>query len=175
LKNVAFNDPKWDPATFTAVEIDLADRADRDILDSSNANLKPFFDRGGKLLMWHGWADPQVTPQNSTIYFTNVLKTVGKKAEDSIALFMLPGVYHCGGGPGPDRFDRMAAIEQWVEGGRKPTRIVASHQTNGKVDRTRPLCPFGEVARWNGSGSTDEEKNFSCVGEKVDTSSKERR
>ena len=170
VRNVVFNDPSWDPATFTAADIDLADRADKDILDSNNANLKPFFDRGGKLLMWHGWADPQVTPQTSTIYFTNVLKTVGRTAEDSIALFMLPGVYHCGGGPGPDRFDRMAAIEQWVEGGRKPTRIVASHQTNGSVDRTRPLCPFGEVARWNGTGSTDEEKNFSCVAETVDTS-----
>jgi feruloyl esterase len=172
LKNVAYDGTKWDPNAFTAADIEVADRADRDLLDSSNPNLKPYFDRGGKLLMWHGWADPQVTPQNSTIYFTNVLKTVGKKAEDSIALFMLPGVYHCQGGPGPDRFDRMAALEQWVEGGRKPTRIVASHQTNGHVDRTRPLCPFGQVARWNGSGSTDEEKNFSCVAETVDPSVK---
>ena len=170
LKNVAYGGTKWDPDGFTAADIETADRSDRDLLDSSNPNLKPYFDRGGKLLMWHGWADPQVTPQTSTIYFTNVLKTVGKKAGDSIALFMLPGVYHCGGGPGPDRFDRMAALEQWVEGGRKPTRIVASHQTNGTVDRTRPLCPFGQVARWNGSGSTDDEKNFSCAAETVDTS-----
>ena len=93
--------------------------------------------------MWHGWADPQVTPQNSTIYFKNVLATVGRQAEASIALFMLPGVYHCQGGPGTDRFDRMAAIEQWVEHGRKPTRIIASRIRDGKVDRTRPLCPFG--------------------------------
>ena len=119
--------------------------------------------------MWHGWADPQVTPQNSTIYYNSVLKTVGKTADDSIALFMLPGVYHCQGGPGPDRFDRMAAIESWVERGTKPTRIVASHQTNGKIDRTRPLCPFGQVARWNGTGNTNDEANFSCVEEIVDT------
>jgi len=82
---------------------------------------------------------------------------------------MLPGVYHCQGGPGPDRFDRMAAIESWVERGTKPTRIVASHQTNGKIDRTRPLCPFGQVARWNGTGNTNDEANFSCVEEIVDT------
>lgn len=82
---------------------------------------------------------------------------------------MLPGVYHYQGGPGPDRFDRMAAIESWVERGTKPTRIVASHQTNGKIDRTRPLCPFGQVARWNGTGNTNDEANFSCVEEIVDT------
>ena len=119
--------------------------------------------------MWHGWADPQVTPQNSTIYFENVLASVGREAEASIALFMLPGVYHCQGGPGTDRFDRMAAIEQWVENGRKPARITASRIRDGKVDRTRPLCPYGQVARWNGTGSTDDEANFSCVAEDVRT------
>jgi feruloyl esterase len=140
-------DPYYSPAT-TGYQLDMetAVRADNGLLASSEANLEPFFDRGGKLLMWHGWADPQVTPQNSTIYFKNVLTTVGPQADASIALFMMPGVYHCQGGPGPDRFDRMAAIEQWVEQGRKPTRIVASRIRDGKVDRTRPLCPFGEVA-----------------------------
>ena len=120
--------------------------------------------------MWHGWADPQVTPQNSTIYYNNVQKTVGRQADDSIALFMLPGVYHCQGGPGPDTFDRMAAIEQWVEQGRKPTRIIASKLQDGKVVRTRPLCPFGQVAKWNGTGSTDDAANFACVAETMDTS-----
>ena len=119
--------------------------------------------------MWHGWADPQVTPQTSTIYYTNVLKTVGRQAEDSIALFMLPGVYHCQGGPGPDTFDRMAALDQWVEQGKKPTRIIASKLQDGKAVRTRPLCPFGQVAKWNGTGSTDDAANFACVAETVNT------
>ena len=171
LKNIAFSGRQWDPAQFNpATDIELADTADGDLLDSNNANLKPYFARGGKLLLWHGWADPQVTPQNATIYYTNVLKTVGQAAEQSMALFMLPGVYHCQGGPGPDRFDRMAAIEQWVERGQKPTRLVASRIRDGKVDRTRPLCPFGQVARWNGSGSTDDHAKFTCVAETIDTS-----
>ena len=172
IKNIAYpNDPGWQPGSFTvATDAERVATADSGLLRSDNANLKPFFDRGGKLIMWHGWADPQVTPQNSTIYYNNVLKTVGKQAEDSIALFMLPGVYHCQGGPGPDTFDRMGVLEQWVEQGRKPTRIIASKSEDGKIVRTRPLCPFGQVAKWNGTGSTDDAANFACVAESMDTS-----
>ena len=121
-------------------------------MKSNDPNLAPFFNRGGKLLMWHGWADPQVPPQLSTIYYANVLKTVGPSAEQSIALFMMPGVYHCAGGPGPDNFDRMGAIAAWVERGHKPTRLTASRLSTGVVDRTRPLCPYGQVAVYSGNG-----------------------
>jgi feruloyl esterase len=166
IRNVTYKDPKWDPIHFdTATDVELADKVDAGLLASNNANLKPFFDRGGKLIMWHGWSDPQVTPQNSIIYFQDVLKTVGASARNSIELFMLPGVSHCDGGPGPDTFDRMTPLVQWVERGQKPTRIVASKVEGGKVVRTRPLCPFGQVAKWKGSGSTDDETNFSCVAE----------
>lgn len=173
LANITFKDPNWDPRTFNiATDVDLADRVDNGLLASNNFNLKPFFNSGGKLLMYHGWADPQVTPQNSIIFFNNVLKTVGKSAENSIALFMLPGMGHCGGGPGPDTFDKMSAIEQWVEQGKKPTQIIASHATDGKVDRTRPLCPFGQVAKFKGKGDTNDASNFSCASEAIDTSSR---
>jgi feruloyl esterase len=172
LKNLLFKDPGWDWHTFdVAAAIERADKADNGVLYSGDSNLKAFFDRGGKLLMYHGWADPQVTPQNSVIYYNNVLKTVGKdKAANSIALFMVPGMNHCQGGFGTDVFDKVGTLEHWVEQGKTPTHIIASHLTNGQVDRTRPLCPLGQVAKWKGTGSTDDAANFSCAAEAVDIS-----
>ena len=170
VRNFHLKDPKWEfRLENVAADVERAAKMDNGLLASNNFNLKPFFDRGGKLLVWHGWSDPQVPTLNSITYYNNVLKTVGTPAENSIALFLLPGVEHCSGGPGPDRFDRMAAIEQWVGQGKKPARIIASHLTNGKVDRTRPLCPFGQAAKYSGTGSTDDAASFSCVAEPTNT------
>jgi len=139
---------------------------------SGDPNLKRFFDRGGKLLMYHGWSDPQVNPLLSATYYNNVLKTVGKdKAANSIALFMVPGMNHCQGGVGTDRFDKVKVMEEWVEQGRKPAQIIASHLTNGKVDKTRPLCPFGQVAKYKGTGDSNDASNFSCVAEAMNAAS----
>jgi len=166
VRNFHLKDPNWEPHLDNVAEdIERATTMDGGLLASNNLNLKPFFDRGGKLLMWHGWDDPQVPAQNSIIFYEGVWNTVGREAEDSIALFLLPGVAHCRGGPGADTFDVMAGIEQWVEQGEEPLRISASHSTDGRIDRTRPLCPYGEVAEYVGSGSTDDEANFACKPE----------
>src|SRR6185295_4163177 len=158
-------DPNWDWRTFDAmVDIDRAIAMDKGVLNSADTNLKPFFDRGGKLLIYHGWADQQVPALNSVEYFKGVLKTVGKAAASkSMQLYMIPGVGHCAGGPGTDNFDKMAAIEQWVREGSSPPHIIAAHLTNGTTDRTRPLCPYGQVARYKGTGSTDDAANFQCA------------
>jgi feruloyl esterase len=168
MKYIAMKDPAWDPATFNAAtDVEKARKADPDgILKSDNPNIKAFFDRGGKLLMYQGFADPQVTSENAIRYHQAVLDKVGKQVEGkSIQLFMIPGMYHCQGGPGTDTFDKAAALDAWVTTGKAPDRIVASHLTDGKVDRTRPLCAFPKVAKWNGAGSTDEAESFACVSD----------
>jgi feruloyl esterase len=84
------------------------------------------------------------------------------KVNESYRLFMAPGVSHCGGGDGPDEFDPITALEQWVEKGKPPDRIIASRIRDGKTERTRPLCPYPQVATYKGTGSTDDAANFSC-------------
>jgi feruloyl esterase len=112
--------------------------------------------------MYHGWADPLVTPDASLIMFKRINDAVGGAATNSLALFMVPGMGHCQGGPGTDVFDKAAAIDRWLESGMKPQSIQATHMTGTVVNRSRPLCAFPSVAHYIGTGSTDEAKNFRC-------------
>ena len=121
------------------------------MLNAIDPDLGPFKKRGGKLIMYHGWNDQLIQPYNTIDYFTSVQKKMGQRDTDDFArLFMVPGMQHCAGGVGPNTFDAVTALEQWVEKGTKPAQIVASHMSNGAVDRTRPLCPYPQVATYNG-------------------------
>jgi feruloyl esterase len=94
--------------------------------------------------------------------FKRINETVGPAAGTSVALFMVPGMAHCQGGPGTDQFDKVAAVDRWLESGTKPQSISASHITGGVVDRTRPLCAYPATAHYTGTGSTDDASNFQC-------------
>jgi len=164
FKSLVFQNDRWDLRTlsFDTAQT-LSDAAEHRTINALDANLKPFFSRGGKLLLYHGWSDQLVSPISSVDYYNRVLKTVGRgTAATSVRLFMMPGVTHCQGGEGPSAFDRVGALEQWVEHGHPPDRLIASHSRNGKVDRTRPLCPYPQVAVYNGNGSIDEAASFVC-------------
>jgi Tannase and feruloyl esterase len=165
FKYVVFKDPNWDFRTLDFDrDVELADRQDDDLLNATNPDLRSYFGRGGKLLLFHGWNDQLIAPQNTIDYFKSVEKAIGGavKMKDAARLFMAPGMTHCGGGDGPNTFDSLTAMEQWVEHKQAPDLLVASHSTDGKVDRTRPLCVYPQVARYKGTGSTDDAANFVC-------------
>jgi feruloyl esterase len=165
FKYIVFKDPNWDYKTFN-FDSDAAAtaKADGGVMNALDPNLKPFLARGGKIIQYHGWADPQISPQSSVRYYNAVLDTLGgaSKVTDSYRLFMIPGMAHCGGGEGTSNFDMLTALEQWVETKKAPDQIAASRVRDGKTDRTRPLCPYPQVASYKGSGSIDEAANFSC-------------
>lgn len=159
--------PKKDP-NLRVSQVDLESAypqldSIRQMLNATDTNLSAFRDRGGKLLMWFGWADPALNPNMGVEYYEAVMREMGPGTADFFRLFMMPGVFHCAGGPGCDSAPRLAALIEWVERGQAPERIVASRVQDGKVIRTRPLCPYPQTARYKGSGSTDEAANFMCA------------
>ncbi|HJT89062.1 MAG TPA: tannase/feruloyl esterase family alpha/beta hydrolase, partial [Bryobacteraceae bacterium] len=163
---VVYKDPNWDWRTFDFDKgVAKGDEPENLPMNATNPDLKGFFAHDGKLLMYHGWSDPNVSPLNTIRYFKSVEDTMGgaAKVANNVRLFMEPGMGHCGGGEGPNVFDKVSALEQWVEHKKAPDSIIASHSTAGKVDRTRPLCPFPQVAKYKGSGSIDDAANFVCA------------
>jgi feruloyl esterase len=164
FKYVVFKDPTWDFRTLdVAKHLDLARKADGGTVSATSPNIRPFLDRGGKLLIYHGWGDTNVPPRSSVNYHAKLVETLGTGQVDrSVRLYMAPGMGHCGGGEGPNVFDALTAMEEWREQGKAPAEILASKVTDDKVVRTRPLCPYPQIARYKGTGSVDDARNFVC-------------
>jgi len=180
-KNMVYNDANWDYKTFE-LERDtrLADDKMAPILSAVNPDLKKFKERGGKLIMYHGWNDAAIPGQSSVNYYQSVVEKMGPKSVAEFArLYMVPGMQHCGGGDGPNAFGQLGpgagdarhdvgkALEHWVETGIAPDAIIATRYKTGAnpasgVARTRPLCAYPKTAQWKGSGSTDDDANFVC-------------
>ncbi len=156
--------------------------------DAVNPDLSAFKAHGGKLILYHGWADHSITPVRTIEYYASVIDMMRKtraagaaenadEVIDFARLFMVPGMHHCGGGPGPASFgaanqgfpmqfdaqhDMVMALDRWVETGVPPDKIIASHLTNKVVDRTLPLCPYPQAAAYNGSGEVKSAESYRC-------------
>ncbi len=181
--NMVYEKAAWDYRTFNFEEGSrLAETRTAAALNSIDPNLKPFKARGGKLIMYHGWNDPAIPPLNTINYFQSVVARMGgRDTESSLRLFMAPGMAHCGGGPGPNAFGQggsgmpddpdhniYRALEQWVEHGIAPARITATKYNNDRkpaqgMKMTRPLCAFPKIAKYKGSGDTNDAANFVCA------------
>ena len=160
---LARQDANWDVMTFD-LDADLAAAVkNAGYIESSDPNLAKFKARGGKLLFYHGWADPGPAPANTIHYVNEVAKTLGGGNQDDwMRLFLLPGVGHCGGGVGPDQADYMGALERWREGNVAPEQITAAKVAGGRIEMTRPICAYPKVASYKGTGSTNDAANFVC-------------
>ncbi len=184
--NMVHNNPAWDYKSFD-LEKDgkLADEKAAAHLNATNPNLKAFQARGGKLILYHGWSDAALPPVNTINYFQSVTAKLGERqTRGFVRLFMAPGMQHCAGGPGPNSFgqtvtsaqsdpqhDLTLALERWVEQGVAPDQIIAARRSGADpkspATRTRPLCAYPQVARYKGSGSTDDAANFVCTTAKA--------
>jgi feruloyl esterase len=141
------------------------------LIDATDPDLKAFKSRGGKLVMYFGWADPALNPNMGVEYYEAVQRTT-PEAGDFFRLFMAPGMWHCGGGLGPDLFDPVSAVIDWVEAGKAPDRLMAEQRAtgpggrsswDGALRRTRPLCPYPQVARYDGRGDPNQAASFRCA------------
>ena len=163
FRYAAFQNADWDWKTMDwSKDVDAA-AARIGPLMHVDADLKPFFERGGRLLLYIGWTDYH-NPQELIGYYTSLARSAGKQARGSLRLFTIPGMDHCAGGAGCDTFDKLSVIDAWVDRGEAPERIVASKFDDGKLQRTRPLCAYPAVARYKGTGDTKDAANFICSG-----------
>lgn len=184
FRNMVFNDPAWDFKTFDFdTGVKTANDRQAAALNATDPDLKAFKARGGKLVLYHGWSDAAIPPLSTIDYYNSVVTTMGaRQSESFVRLYMAPGMQHCAGGPGPNWFGQFnapgastdprqnifTALTQWVEKGVAPGPILATKYNNDTnpaegVKMTRPLCPYPQVAKYKGSGDTNDAENFACV------------
>jgi hypothetical protein len=181
FSDMVYDQADWDYQKANLDEaVAAADKKFAGVLNATEANLKPFSSRGGKLIIYHGWNDAAISALNTINYYESVRSKMGKQDADSfLRLFMVPGLQHCGGGPGPDVFGQMGfstandpqhnmylALEQWVEKGTAPTTVIATKQSGegaAAAKMTRPLCAYPQVAKYKGTGDTNDAASFVCA------------
>ena len=181
FRYMVFNNPTW--SSFSAkpgAALHAAEQNTARDLNATDPDLSRFASRGGKLILYHGWNDPAISAVNTVQYYQAVQHAMGSKAGSFIRLYMAPGMQHCGGGPGPNSFGQSgtttargdkrgiySALEQWVEKGTIPGDIIATKYIDDNsskgIQMTRPLCPYPQIARYNGSGDKNDASSFTCA------------
>ncbi|HXE15299.1 MAG TPA: tannase/feruloyl esterase family alpha/beta hydrolase [Bryobacteraceae bacterium] len=184
FRYMVFDDAHWNVLTASIDEsVRRANEKTAEALNATNPDLKPFQSRGGKLILYHGWNDPAISPLNTIHYYQEIQKTMTSSvASQFVRLYMVPGMQHCGGGAGPNVFGQFGpakdhdptkniyfALENWVEGNQPPAQITATKYAGdswaGKAVMTRPLCPYPEIAEYKGSGDTSNASSFTCAAQ----------
>ena len=179
FRYMVFSDPTWNPLTAdTDTALREANARTAHDLNATDPDLSRFAARGGKLILYHGWNDPAISPLNSIAYYAQVQATMGNaKAAEFVRLYMVPGMGHCAGGSGASAFGQgglptakgpkygiFDALQAWEEQDTAPTAILATKYTStGKVELTRPLCPFPQIATYNGTGDPNDSASFACT------------
>ncbi len=179
FRYMVYSDPTWNSLTANVdSSVEDSDRAMAGILNSTDPDLSRFRARGGKLILYHGWNDPAISPLNTIAYYEQVSSTMGAdKTADFLRLYMVPGMEHCTGGPGAGSFGQFgiptakgpafgafSALEAWVEQGTAPREIIATkYNTAHKAEMTRPLCPYPQAAKYSGTGDPADAASFTCA------------
>jgi feruloyl esterase len=159
IRILGFQDPNYNWRSFN-LDRDLPLIDERvGFVDATDPDLREFEANGGKLLMYHGWMDAAISPWNAVQYYESVVQEMGQEQEDAVRLFMVPGMEHCSGGPGPYEFELLTTMERWRERNRAPETIPASNPESGL---TRPLCAWPQTAVYDGRGDTSNARNWEC-------------
>jgi feruloyl esterase len=183
FSNMVYEKSDWD---YKSTKVDdglkAAERKTAKILNATNPDLSAFKARGAKLILYHGWNDAAISALNTINYYNAVESKMGQKEADAFSrLYMVPGLQHCGGGPGANSFGQFGqgapdpqhnmevALEQWVEKGIAPSAIVATKFVDDDPSKgvkfTRPLCPYPQIAKFKGTGDPNDAANFVCAAE----------
>jgi len=163
-KYLVFDDHEWDYSSYDFSNWRTETERAAGILNATESDLTPFKVGGGKLILWNGWSDPAISALGTIEYFEEV-QAEHEDADSFSRLFLLPGVLHCNGGPGPDQVDWLGTIQGWVEYGEAPDQVTATKtDADGNIEMRRPVCAYPAVAEYDGSGDPTREESFACVG-----------
>jgi feruloyl esterase len=163
FKYLVYNNTSWDFSKYEFKNFFEETRYASSYLDATQTDYSDFKKHNGKMIMHHGWNDPALSAFATIQHYEEAMKK-DKDLQSYMRLFLLPGVLHCGGGTGPNNLDWVKQIQDWVENGKEPERVIVSKMEKGKTLMTRPVYPYPKVTIYSGKGEATDERSFSVKG-----------